>query len=159
MSLFEDSQYQWRETYFLFFTPEHHPTQADVEELFAPLKHRLQIREASNDENGKLEALTIIAPADSAGIDVSFVEPDEVIEQRQELEAEMKGAAWSAEDKPKWKQLLKCDCRFDVFHFQQVSSSGEEEGDLDPGAILSVLSSLASLCHGVAYDPQSGTFV
>jgi hypothetical protein len=158
MSLFEDSEYEWRETYFLFFTPDHHPSAAEVIELFAPMKNRLQIREASDDENGKLEAMTIIASADSAGVDVSFVESEEVIEQRQELVAENKNTAWSAEDKPKWKQLLASDCRFDVFHFQHVSAGGED-GDLDPGAILSVLSVLAKLCRGVAYDPQSGTFV
>ncbi len=157
MSLFEDSNYQWRETYFLFFALEHHPSEADVTELFAPLKNRLQIREASNDENGKLEAMTVIAPADSAGVDITFVESDEVIDQRQQLEAEHESTAWAAEDKPKWKQLMQSDCRFDVFHFQHVSAG--EDGDMDPGAILSVLSALAKLCRGVAYDPQSGTFV
>ncbi len=159
MSLFEDNQYQWRETYFLYFAPEHHPTQSDVMELFGPLKQRLQIREASDDDNGKLEALTIIAPGDSAGIDVSFVEEDEVLEQRADLEQEMKSSTCSPEDKKKWQQLLQSKCRFDVFHFQHMRGGEDDDADLDPGAILSVLSALAKLCRGVAYDPQSGTFV
>ena len=32
----------------------------------------------------------------------------------------------------------------------------EDEGPLDPGTLLLVLSKLARLCHGEALDPQTG---
>ena len=66
------------------------------------------------------------------------------------------------QERRKWDRLKSCDARFDIYHFEQVVlPDGEEddEGFLDPGALLIVLQHIAKLCHGVGVDPQSGTLV
>jgi len=160
MSLFEDSSFQWRETYFVFFNPEHHPSVQEVERFFGTDQGRLLVRDALEDPPGKLEAMTLLAPADGAGVDITYVDEEEVAEQKEELQQELRKEHWSEEEKRKCTQLLQARCRFDVFHFQHQESLEEEEGaDLDPGAILSILTGLAKLCRGVAFDPQSCTFI
>ena len=50
-----------------------------------------------------------------------------------------------------------------MLHFEQIpedpDESGEDEEMLDPSALLVVLGVLAKLTHGVAVDPQAGTFL
>lgn len=159
MSLFENSSYHWRETYFLFLKSENRPQEADVIQALLPLKGRLHITDSQDDKDGCLESMTVLAPADSAGIDVSYVTGEEIIEQRGELKKELTAVRLSDEDRAKLKLLLASDARFDLFHFQQMGDDPEDDDILDPGALLSVLSRLAKLCQGIAYDPQAGTFV
>lgn len=159
MSLFENSSYHWRETYFLFHKSENRPQKADVIQALTPLRGRLQIADSQEDKDGFLESMTILAPGDSAGIDVSYVTGEEIIEQRGELKKELTAVRLSDEDRAKLKLLLASDARYDLFHFQQIGDDPDGDDVLDPGALLSVLSRLAKLCQGIAYDPQAGTFV
>lgn len=159
MSLFENSGYQWRETYFLFFRAENRPSKEDVVQTFGPMKSRLQIVNIQADDDGFLEAMTILAPSDSAGIDVTYVTGEEIGEQRQELKKELSPARLPPEDRPKLQQMLSADARFDLFHFQQVGDDPSDDDILDPGSLLSILSRLAKLVNGIAYDPQSGAFL
>ncbi len=47
-----------------------------------------------------------------------------------------------------------------MLHFEQVAAEDEEDEEmLDPSALLLVLGALAKICHGVAIDPQAGTFL
>jgi hypothetical protein len=62
----------------------------------------------------------------------------------------------TGDDRQKLKQLGEADCRFDVFHFGQVSESDEDDDDfLDPGGLMAVMDRLAELTGGVSFDPQS----
>ena len=162
MSLFENDQYQWRETYFVLFHEKDRPTLDDVQKTLASLGNQYQVIEQRSNEGGFFESLTIISPDDFAAMDITYLAGDEVKEQVVELSDEMEDTQLTGDEKQKLKRLKSCDARFDVYHFEQVvmgQSDDEEESYLDPGALLIVLERLARMCRGVGVDPQSGTLV
>jgi hypothetical protein len=157
MSLFEDSRFQWRETYFVLFDSQQRPTIAAVKRALAELKAGLNIAESTESEDGFLEAMTVLSHIDSSGIDITYIDGEEVKEQLAELKKEFRGQQLTAEEKVKYDRMMLSNARFDVFHFEELGDSiDEDEGPLDPGTLLLVLARLAKLCHGVALDPQSG---
>ncbi len=75
---------------------------------------------------------------------------------------ELKASADGPQERAKLARLPKCDARFDLLHFEEMTpgSTGDEFDEmLDPSALLIVLEALASLTKGVGVDPQSGTLV
>jgi len=158
MSLFENGRYQWRETYFVLFEHARRPKAADVRRLLAELGPRIEVHELAESEEGNLESMTVLSHADAAGMDVTYVEGEEVKEQILQLRQEWKGKRADAKEMPHLARALHADARFDVYHFEEVSDLPDEEDDgpLDPGTLLLVLSKLARLCHGEALDPQTG---
>lgn len=160
MSLFADGRYQWRETYFVLFDRQHRPLGTDVKKALADLAPKVEITDLQSEPEGRLESMTILAHADAAGMDVTYVEGDEVREQVAELKKEWKGQSFSQAEKTKVDHALRATARLDVYHFEELGDDfldEEEEDHLDPAALLTVLSKLARLCHGVAIDPQTGT--
>jgi hypothetical protein len=158
MSLFADSRYQWRETYFVLFDHKQRPKVADVKRVLAELAPRIEIREIAENESGQLETMTVLSHADAAGMDVTYDEGEEVKEQVLQLRQEWKGKKPSDKEKPHLARALHADARFEVYHFEEISEIPDEEDDgpLDPGTLLLVLGKLARLCHGEALDPQTG---
>lgn len=160
MSLFADGRYQWRETYFILFDRSHRPKGADVKKSLDELAPKVEVLDVQSDAGGLIDAMTILAHADAAGMDVTFVEGDEVREQVAELKKEWKGQTFSGDEKAKVERALHATARLDIYHFEELGDGfldEDEEDHLDPAALLTVLSRLARLCHGVAIDPQSGT--
>lgn len=160
MSLFADGRYQWRETYFVLFDRQQRPKGAEVKQTLAELAPKVEVLETQSDDDGLLEAMTILAHADAAGMDVTYIEGDEVREQVAELKKEWKGQSFSREEQAKVQRALAATARLDVYHFEELGDAflDEDEADhLDPAALLTVLIKLARVCHGVAIDPQSGT--
>ena len=159
MSLFENDEYRWRETFFVLFDEDSRPPAATVEKTLQNLNPLYQIQNVQADEQGRFESLTLISSDDYAAMDISYVCEPEVMEQGAELAKELKDSATSKQDQDKLKQLLKFNARLDIFHFEQIVFVGggdEDEEFLDPGLLLSVLEKLAKLCQGVSIDPQSG---
>jgi hypothetical protein len=158
MSLFADGRYQWRETYFVLFDQKHRPKAADVQTALAALGPRLEVTEVVENKAGHLDSMTVLSHADAAGMDVTFVEGEEVKEQIVQLKQEWKGKKAGPKEMPHLERVLHANARFDVFHFEEVSYLPDEEDDgpLDPGTLLLVLNRLAKLCHGEALDPQTG---
>jgi hypothetical protein len=158
MSLFADSRYQWRETYFVLFDRQHRPKAADIKRLLAELGPRMEIHELTASGDGSLESMTVLSHADAAGMDITYVEGEEVKEQILQLRQEWKSKRPDQKEQPHIARALHADARFDVFHFEEVSDLPDEEDDgpLDPGTLLLVLNKLARLCHGEALDPQTG---
>lgn len=160
MSLFEDSRFQWRETYFVLFDSQQRPTPAAVKRALQELKAGLKIESSAESEDGFLDGMTVLSHIDSSGIDITYIDGDEVKEQLAELKKEFRGQQLTPEEKGKFDRMMLTNARFDVFHFEELGDSlDEDEGPLDPGTLLLVLNRLAKLCHGVAYDPQSNTLL
>ena len=160
MSLFADGRYQWRETYFVLFDRQQRPNGLEVRSVLSELAPKVEVLEVQSTDEGLFESMTLLAHADAAGMDVSYVEGDEVKEQIAELKKEWKGQALSSDEKAKVERALRATARLDVYHFEELGDDfleEEEEDHLDPAALLTVLSKLARMCHGVAVDPQSGT--
>jgi hypothetical protein len=159
MSLFADNRYQWRETYFVLFQQKHRPKVDGVKKALADLGARISIPHIQSTPDGFLESMTVLSHADAAGMDITFVAGDEVQEQLAELKEEWQQRKLDPQEKLRLLQLLKSDARYDVFHFEELSdlaADDDEDGPLDPGTLLLVLSRLAQVCHGLSLDPQSG---
>ena len=163
MSLFEDSHYQWRETYFVLFDAKKRPSLERIEKVLSGLNQHYELVNADGDSHGRFESLTLLAPDDFAALDICYVEGDEVREQVTQLVAELKINLLEPDDQAKLKRVSHYQGRFDVLHFEQITEADEDEDEaeelLDPTAVLLVLGALAKLTDGVAIDPQSGTLM
>jgi len=163
MSMFEDSRYRWRETYFVFFDAKQRPKLASVAKMLAALNKRFQLTNQTADSHGRIDSLTLISPDDYAALDICYTTGPEVLEQGASLVEDLKKAGPDVPPPVPWEQIKQYDGRFDVLHFEQVpedvEEGAEEDGMLDPSALLIVLGALATLTGGVAIDPQAGTFL
>src|SRR5688572_17994991 len=131
MSLFADGRYQWRETYFVLFDRQQRPKGEEVRKALAELAPKVEVLEVQSTEEGLLESMTILAHADAAGMDVTFIEGEEVKEQIAELKKEWKGQAFSSDEKAKVERALKATARLDVYHFEELGDDFLEEEEED----------------------------
>jgi len=162
MSMFENDQYRWRETYFVFFDAAARPTLKAVEKLVAALNGRFDIINSVADEAGRFESLTVVSPDDFAAMDVCYLQGEEVLEQGVVLAEELQSVGCQPDDRETAQRILQCTGRFDVLHFEQVvdSQDGDDPDEmLDPSALLVILEALEKLVGGVAIDPQGGTMI
>jgi hypothetical protein len=167
MSLFENDEYQWRETYFILFREPQQLTAARMEQELKQIDPRYIVRDVRASESGGLESVTVEAPDDYSAMDISLVRGEEVDEQTHELVKELLRNATSAREKEQIRQLKQYHCRYDVYHFEQLvfvgreDEDGDGEGDdfMDPGAVLTVMQKIAELCDGIVVDPQTYTIL
>lgn len=164
MSLFENSEYQWRETYFIMFREGKQPDATTVQKTLQKLDPRYVIRDVRADEAGQLESLTLESPDDYSAMDVSLVRGDEVAEQTADLIKELLEVAETKSEKQAIQKLAEYQCRYDVYHFEQLVFVGRSEDDdaddfMDPGSVLIVMEKLAQACDGVVIDPQANAIL
>lgn len=161
MSLFADHQYRWRETYSVLFRESDRPAAATLRKALEGLGEGYRVTDITTDAEGQVESMTVIAPADFAGMDLSFVAGEDVQEQIAELKAERKNTPLSKKEQTKLQRLNECDARIDVFHFEQLVGDDLADDDeyIDPGSLISLLKCLAQVCHGVGVDPQTGALL
>ena len=163
MSMFEDNRYRWRETYFVLFDAKKRPKLTKVAKALSALNKRFQLTNLSADSQDRIDSLTLISPDDYAALDICYTDGAEVLEHASSLVEDLRKAGPDSPPPIPWEQIKKYDGRFDILHFEQVPEDAEEdaenEGMLDPSALLVVLVALATLTAGVAIDPQAGTFL
>lgn len=157
MSLFGNPRYQYRETYFILFDKENRPSGDDLIAAIKELGDRYEIKEVHHDQKQELESMTVIAPSDFAGLDLTYVEGEEVAEQVAELNEQFKTTTLTGDEMKKIARLGNCRARFDVLHFEEVT--GSDEDFLDPGMLLTVVEKIAGLCDGVGIDRDSLTIL
>ena len=160
MSTFENHDYKWRETYFVLFDSARRPMLEAVKQCLLKVNPRFELSVGEADEAGHFDSVSLRSSQDYAAMDISYVSGEEVSDQVDELQRDMKGNV-DAADRPKLTQLAQCDAKFDLLHFEQVSDEeADEEGEmLDPSALLSVMDALIELTKGVGVDPQSGSLM
>lgn len=161
MSLFENDQYRWRETYFVLFDERQRPSTKETRAALEELGTHYRILDIREDAQGRFDSLTVLAPDDFAAMDISYVVGEDVTAQIKDLSRDMKRMPLTDEERAKLDRLPEFNARFDIYHFEQLVDDDHEEDDdyLDPGALLIVLERLARLCGGVGIDPQSGTLL
>ena len=162
MSMFENDQYRWRETYFVFFDAQARPTRKAVEKLVAALNGPFDITNSVADDAGRFESLTVVSPDDFAAMDICYLEGEEVLEQGVLLAEELQSVGCQPDDRETAQRILQCTGRFDVLHFEQIVDSRDSDDPddmLDPSALLVLLEALEKLVGGIAIDPQGGTMV
>lgn len=160
MSMFDNAQYRWRETYFVLFDAARRPTLKAIKTRLAALNSRYVLTNCRADKHGRFESLSVLSPEDFAALDISYLSGEEVREQARALARELRRDGSGGEDSVTLKRLAQADARFDVLHFEMLTDAESEEEDeemFDPSMLLIVLEALAGLTDGIAVDPQSGT--
>jgi hypothetical protein len=158
MSLFEDSRFNYRDTFFIFFQNQHRPTAAEVQAAIENLGSKYDFENLKEDD-GKFDSVTVHSPQDYSGMDINQIGGEEVTLQVKDLMNEFKLVTLTGDDRKKLAMMEQCDSRMDVFHFEQIFEGTDEDEILDPGGLLLVLEKLANLCHGISFDPQSQTML
>lgn len=164
MSLFENDEYQWRETYFVLFDKAKRPSAKVMETLLTGLNKSYEVRDVQATENGDFESLTLISNDDYAAMDLTCGTSEEIQEQIQDLAEELKESA-GPDELATIERIPECTARLEVYHFEQMvfvgSSGAEDEPDdfMDPGSLLVVLERIAELCGGIVVDPQSNSLL
>ena len=162
MSMFENAQYRWRETYFVLFDAALRPKLKTVEKLVLALNARFDITNSVADEAGRFESLTLVSQDDFAAMDVCYLQGEEVLEQGVLLAEELQSVGCQPDDRETVQRILQSTGRFDVLHFEQIVASNDNDDPdemLDPSALLVLLEALEKLVGGLAIDPQGGTMV
>jgi len=72
MSMFEDSRYRWRETYFVLFPAKKRPTLDSVTKMLSALNKRFELTNLNADDQGMVDSLTVISPDDFAALDICY---------------------------------------------------------------------------------------
>jgi hypothetical protein len=162
MSLFDNSMYRWRETYFVFHQVSERPSAERLKQAVAGLHQHLQVEDLKANDVGQFESMTIVAPDAYAAIDISYVEGEEVAEQLEMLLDELKKSAEDDDERSKVARLKQCDARLDLLHFEQAMEYDDDEEDefgsaFDPGALIAVMEALTEMCDGVAVDPAAAS--
>ena len=163
MSMFEDSRYRWRETYFVLFDATKRPTLKSVAKMLSVLNKRFELTNMNADDKGLIDSLTLTSPDDFAALDICYTSGAEVLEQGASLVDDLKKVGAESPPPIPWEQIKRYDGRFDVLHFEQIADGAADDAEddemLDPSALLVVLGALAKHTAGVAIDPQAGTFI
>jgi hypothetical protein len=101
--------------------------------------------------------MTVVSPSDFAGLDLTYVDGEEVTEQVAELNEQFRTTTLSGDDLKKIAKIGNCRARFDVLHFEEIT--GSEDDFLDPGSLLTVVGKIARLCDGVGFESESLTII
>ncbi len=155
MSLFENGEYEYTDTFFVFFKRENLPSVEAIKAGLAELGDRYQPSPIAQREDA-FESMTVISPQDFSAMDVVLDLNTEVTTQIEELVVDFRTQTLTGDDRDKLQIFKQCDARFDLFHFEkQVKGNEDPDAFIDPGGLLIVLEKLRSICDGVGLDPQS----
>ena len=104
MSLFEDDQYQYCDTFFVYFHAENRPTLEEIEKALSGGGETRELTDSRADSDGAFKSITVSSPHDSSAMDIAFVGGEEVAEQVEELVAEFRQISLEGEDFDKLKR-------------------------------------------------------
>jgi len=158
VSLFEDDQYQYCDTFFVYFQAQNRPSLEDIEKALSGGGETRELTDAKSDSNGAFKSITVRSPHDSSAMDIAFVGGEEVAEQVEELVSEFRQISLEGDDFEKLKKIKDANARLDVFQFERISES-QEPDMIDPGGLFLVLEKLNGICDGIGLDPQSKTLI
>lgn len=153
MSLFEDNQYEYCDTFFIYLKNENRPTLDAVCLALRELGHRCVVENAK-EADGKFESATVKFASDCSAMDIVYVNGPEVVAQLDEIKEELRYMTLTADTQSALRKMGTCESRFDIFHFEEQNPNTEDEF-LDPGGVLTVIEKISSTCDGTGYDPQS----
>ena len=154
MSLFENNEYEYKDTFFVFFERENLPKPDAVKAAIAELGGRYEFGKMAFREE-QFESMTILSPQDFSAIDIVLDLNTEVVTQIETLSDEFRTLTLNGDDIEKLKKFKTLNSRFDLFHFEKKFEGEEPDAFIDPGGLLIVLEKLRGLCDGVGLDPQS----
>ena len=128
MSLFENPDYQWRETYFVLFDQARLPAANQMKQILQGMGSRIEISNLRTRDEGGFESLTIVSPGDFAAMDITSMVGEEVREQLPELLEELRPNCETDEELKQLEQISGYSARMDIYHFEQKNVAGYRPG-------------------------------
>jgi len=162
MSLFDDPNYRWRDTFLVLFDAAQRPTVGLALSAIQQIG-KFEVQNSSESESGHIESITVTSNVDLVGLEILYVAGAEVIEETEALVMELAEDAMLLGNEESLTQLSTANGRFDILHFEKITENSNEPSDnnelMDPGSLLTVTAALTDLVKGVAVDPSSASFV
>ena len=162
MSLFPDPDYIWRETFFVCLPSRYRPTEEALRAVVSELPFPVTVLDVQYDDAGQVREFPVIAEGAGAGFNIVYSPPEDEADDRTIERLLLDTTLFSAGQAGSSRErLIRCDARLDVYHFERATLAAADTDDevFDPGPVLSVLSQLAKVCHGVAIDPQANAIL
>lgn len=164
MSLFDNPEYRWRETYLLFYKKSQRPSVERVCQAISGIRGNYTVEQMVADEEGCFESATVFSEEAFSAIDMSYIEDDQIRDQISEIQSEMKEVLEDPEDLAKLESLGEYDARIDLLHFERLTGDFTEDDEelnscFDPAALLAVAEKWSHLTGGICLDPASATIL
>ena len=122
MTLFDDNRYDWRETYFVYFEGSHRPKLPGIRRALRTHAPFLSIPNTKTDPDGNLVEMTIASYEDHAALEIVYREGNEILVEAQNLVQSLQEDA-SEEERLQLQQIVQCQARFDIHHFEQTADT------------------------------------
>ena len=125
MSMFDDNRYCWRETYLVMLDRLKRPLSAETVQRLQKPGERFEIttpRDVARwgDANGLLESLIVVAPDDSAAVEIRYDEGVEVVKEFAALADELERHEPSAKEQKKIARAREWTAKIELLHFEQI---------------------------------------
>ena len=123
MSMFDDNRYCWRETYLVMLDRHNRPQMSEMVPRLQKLDERLEITAARGDANALLESLIVVAPNDSAAVEIQYREGDEVAKEFAALADELERHELNAKERKKIARAREFFAKIELLHFEQIQET------------------------------------
>ena len=120
MSMFDDNRYCWRETYLVMLDRLKRPAAAEMVQRLHKLNDRLEIKATRSGTNDLLESLIVIAPNDSAAVEILYREGSEVAAEFAALADELERHELTAKERKKIARARELTAKIELLHFEQM---------------------------------------
>lgn len=167
-TLFENPEYEWRETLFVLFDGEKHPplTEAEMAALVAGAEFSfLEMAKVKAGPDGRPKSLVFLSPATGSAVEVHYRQGKTVLDQSRAFYQSVRGIL-DSDERRAWQKILPLASCYELVYFERPVSEirlmeefPEEPDEMDfydPGTLLFLMEALTRRTRGVAVDPQSG---
>ncbi|MDR3109304.1 MAG: hypothetical protein LBU65_06405 [Planctomycetaceae bacterium] len=131
MSLFEDPDYEWRETYFVFTDKKHRPSQHDVKHGLRRSMPSLKIRLERKSIDGGLDFLSVVSDESHSGIDIIWSAGEFLGAELDALAIELEKTA-SPRDLQQIKKIKHATAKIEIMHFGHIIKGTPTENSPNP---------------------------
>lgn len=123
MSMFDDNRFCWRETYFVMFDADKRPETAKLVRSLKRMHNRHEIRAIRSDAEGRLISLCVIAPNDSAAVEIQYRGDTDVQHEFAALAGELERHELTEKERKKIATAKTCNAKIEVLHFEQMQEN------------------------------------
>lgn len=124
MSLFDDTRYSWRETYFVFFDPRRRPLLDAVHHELDNHAGTFRILDQQVNAEGLFRRLTLASYEDHAALEIVYHQGKAVADEIHAL-VETLFSACTPKEKEQLDKVLSFRAKFDILHFEQMAGTAE----------------------------------
>jgi len=128
MSMFDDNRFCWRETYLVMLDRLKRPVAAEAVRRLQKLDKRFEITmpgdaKSCDCANRLLESLVVVAPNDSAAVEIRYGEGAEVVKEFATLADELERHEPSAKERKKIARARELTAKIELLHFEQIQDA------------------------------------